>query len=78
MLKQVGAFTLDTETGTVTGPATYMREQGSAYLKALPTSEAFRRGAQFAPDVYTAILVFLQTDYAAWRGMQSFAIYRES
>lgn len=28
----------------------------------------FNAGCRFSPDIYTAVLVSLQTDYAGWKG----------
>jgi hypothetical protein len=66
----VGRFSHDPTTGTLTGPAAYMREQGDAYLAETLAgkNEAFNRSAHFSPNVETALLVYLQTDYAAWAG----------
>lgn len=70
MVKTVGQFTIDTETGTVTGPADYMNEQGSARLERILSGDdvVFNYGATRSPDVFTAVLVSLQTDYAGWKG----------
>ncbi|MDF2434886.1 MAG: hypothetical protein JWP44_4517 [Mucilaginibacter sp.] len=68
-VKTVGHFTLNAD-GTIEGPAAYFREQGNAYLKRLLAgeNEAFNMSAHLSPDIETAILVFLQTDCAAWIG----------
>jgi len=70
MVKTVGQFTIDTETCEITGPAAYMEEQGNARLKAILAGEdvVFNMGATRSPDVFTAVLVSLQTDYAGWKG----------
>jgi len=69
-MKTVGKFTID-ETGTVTGPAAYMRERGSARLRRIERGDdiVIRFGLeQPGADIETLILVSLQTDYAAYRG----------
>ena len=70
--KTVGRFTYDPETQTVSGPAQYMRDQGNAKLAAICAGrdEAFNLSAGYSPDVVTAILVALQTDFAGWLGYQ--------
>lgn len=57
-------------TGDVEGPATYMAEQGNARLDAILAGrvESFNRSAHLSPSVEVAVLVSLQTDYAAWAG----------
>lgn len=64
---QVGEFTL-TAGGTVTGPAEYMRERGSDHLRQIEQGQDVIVNSGYSPDIETAILVSLQTDYAAWRG----------
>jgi hypothetical protein len=73
--RTVGRFSLDPSTGTLEGPAEYMKERGDALVKAIldGTDAVFTATARYSPDVVTAILVRLQTDYAAWLGMRSFA-----
>lgn len=70
MVKTVGEFTMDTETGTVTGPAAYMEERGFDRMRAIEAGRdaVFNFGCCKSPDVYTAVLVSLQTDYAGWKG----------
>jgi len=70
MVKTVGQFTFNTETNVVEGPAEYMREQGSARLERIMSGNdvVFNMGVTRSPDVYTAVLVSLQTDYAGWKG----------
>lgn len=74
MTKTVGQFTYDTETDIVTGPAEYMKAQGNDRLDAIAkgTDPVFPINARYAPDIVTAILVTIQTDYAAWHGMETF------
>jgi hypothetical protein len=70
MPKTVGRFSID---GTrISGPAEYMRERGDARLhKLLAGQDAlFNACAHWSPDTETAILVWLQTDFAAWLGMR--------
>ena len=68
--KTVGSFTLNISTGDLAGPADYMRSEN--YRKRIAAIEAGTdtlSTCSFAsPDPATAILVSLQTDYAAWRG----------
>jgi hypothetical protein len=68
--KMVGRFSLDPSTGTLEGPAEYLKERGDALVKAIldGTDAVFTATARYSPDVVTAILVRLQTDYAAWAG----------
>ncbi len=70
MKTTVGRFTLDGT--TLTGPQRYMREQGDARLAKMLAGEdpVFNASAHLSPNIETAILVWLQTDYAAWAGMQ--------
>ena len=69
-----GRFTLDPDTGTLTAPAQYMREQGDARLAAITAGRdaAFNMSAHLSPSIEIAILVALQTDYAAWAGAHFF------
>jgi len=66
----VGRFTLDGT--TLTGPERYMREQGDARLAQMLAGNdpVFNASAHLSPNIETAILVWLQTDYAAWAGAQ--------
>lgn len=68
---KVGEFTL--ENGTVSGPAEYMRERGNERLERIMsgTDTVFNFGCRQSPNVETAVLVSLQTDYAAWRGTKA-------
>ncbi|MGH9821658.1 MAG: hypothetical protein ACREDR_00145 [Blastocatellia bacterium] len=72
MAKQVGQFKI--EGGTLYGPSRYMAEQGSAKLDAILDGEdvVFNVGCTIAPDIETAILVAMQTDYAGWIGKRQF------
>lgn len=70
MRKTVGQFHI--EDGALFGPAEYMRQQGNAKLDGIlaGTDAAFNLCAHLSPDVETAILVAMQTDYAGWLGAQ--------
>jgi hypothetical protein len=71
MKYEVGRFAL--EDGVVSGPAEYMRERGDARLREIEAGRdsVFNAGLQFgSPNVETAILVSLQTDYAGWLGQK--------
>jgi hypothetical protein len=71
-MKTVGRFTLND--GTLTGPADYMAEQGNAKLDRIlrGADTVFNMTAHLSPDVETAVLVHMQTDYAAWHGSKTF------
>ena len=70
MKVKVGEFSI--ENGIVTGPGDYMKEQGCKRLHKIEKGQdsvvnfAIRSGHQ----VDRAVLVSLQTDYAAWLGAQ--------
>ena len=70
-----GRFSYDPATGAVTGPAGYM-ESGhyarrmAAITEGRDTVTGF--GYSQHGDVIKAVLVSLQTDYAAWKGMRDF------
>lgn len=66
----VGHFTY--EDGILLGPRDYMLEQGNALLDKILTGEdtIFNMTKDQSPDVETAILVRLQTDYAGWLGIK--------
>jgi hypothetical protein len=68
MTKTVGRFTIDGE--TISGPAEYMREQGNARLDRILAGKdtVFNLSSHLSPDVETAVLVALQTDFAGWLG----------
>ncbi len=69
-LKVIGRFTL--EDGILCGPRDYMEEQGNALLDKILVGEdtVFNMTADQSPDIETAILVRLQTDYAGWLGLK--------
>jgi hypothetical protein len=74
--KTVGRFSYDYASGTVSGPADYMRRYGNARLRNIEQGQdavvsmgyrvAQERGE--SPDIVTLILVSLQTDFAAYLG----------
>lgn len=69
-LKTVGRFTL--ENSVLSGPHDYMAEQGNALVDKILAKEdtVFNMTADQSPDIETAILVRLQTDYAGWLGFK--------
>ena len=69
-LKVIGHFTL--EDGILCGPRDYMEEQGNALLDKILAGDdpIFNMTKDQSPDVETAILVRLQTDYAGWLGLK--------
>jgi len=69
-VKVVGHFTY--EDGILLGPRDYMLEQGNALLDKILAGEdtIFNLTKDQSPDVETAILVRLQTDYAGWQGLK--------
>lgn len=72
---EVGRFTYDTETSVITGPAAYM--QSVEYRRCIAkiedgTSVVFNAGMEHSPNLETALLVTIQTDFAAWHGYQQF------
>jgi hypothetical protein len=71
MTTTVGHFTLD-DADVLSGPGDYMTEQGSALADRIVAGEdtVFNMTAHLSPDVRTALLVRLQTDYAGWLGMK--------
>ena len=66
--KTVGAFEI--RDGALYGPAEYMREQGNDKVERILAGNdvVFNVGCVKSPDVETALLVALQTDYAGWKG----------
>lgn len=69
-IKTVGRFTI--EDGTLIGPAEYMKEQGNAKLDKILAGKntIFNMTSHQSPNIETAILVHLQTDFAGWLGMR--------
>lgn len=72
-LKVVGHFTL--EDGILCGPRDYMEEQGNTLLDKILAGDdpIFNMTQDQSPDIETAILVRLQTDYAGWLGLKQAA-----
>lgn len=70
-MRKVGEFISDGS--SVFGPKDYMSERGSSRLGYILSGNdtVFNAGCQHSPDPVTAVLVSLQTDYAAWKGMQT-------
>lgn len=68
--KQVGSFKI--ENGSFYGPTDYMAAKGNAKLDEILAgqSASFNMTCHLSPDIETAILVAMQTDYAGWKGMQ--------
>ncbi len=66
----VGPFTF--EGSDLNGPARYMEERGFALLDRIDAGQdaTFNLTAPLSPSVEMAVLVRLQTDYAAWLGQQ--------
>jgi hypothetical protein len=78
----VGAFTIDSA-GVLSGPAAYVNSD--AYRSCMArimagTNVVFNFGsvriglAGFAASLEAALLVAVQTDYAAWRGLQTLGL----
>lgn len=70
MAVRVGQFSY--EAGSVSGPKTYMEERGFAVIAEMNAGKhkMLNQTAYLSPDPATAVLVWLQTDYAAWKGMR--------
>ena len=66
----VGRFELNE--GILSGPADYMNEQGNTLVDAIFAGQdaIFNTTAHLSPNVETAILVRLQTDFAGWLGFK--------
>jgi len=77
-MKKVGEFISDGS--SVFGPADYMHERGSSRLGHIMSGNdtVFNAGCRLSPDPETAVLVSLQTDYAAWKGMQSLRAFPQT
>ncbi|MCC6356011.1 MAG: hypothetical protein IT577_19160 [Verrucomicrobiae bacterium] len=70
-----GRFSFDPETGAITGPAEYM--ESGHYARRMAAITGGRDvvtsfGYSQHGDAIKAVLVSLQTDYAAWKGMRDF------
>ncbi len=70
MTQTVGSFTL--ADGILSGPQDYMLEQGNALVDKILAGEdpIYNLTASQSPNVETAVLVRLQTDYAGWLGFK--------
>lgn len=68
--KTVGVFTY--QKGTISGPKEYMEQKGNALISKIEDGRdpVFNITADQSPDLITAILVRLQTDYAGWIGVK--------
>ena len=68
----VGKFTYDPNTKEIAGPKAYMEAQGFALLDKINRGEhkLLNETAHLSPNPVTAVLVWLQTDYADWLGMK--------
>jgi hypothetical protein len=66
----VGQFTI--EGNELTGPARYMEECDFALLDRIDAGQdtTFNHTAHLSPSAELAVLVRLQTDYAAWLGQR--------
>ncbi len=69
-VKTCGQFSM--EGGVLTASRTYMEEQGNALVDKILAGDdmIFNMTSGQSPDVETAILVRLQTDYAGWIGFK--------
>ncbi len=69
-VRTVGEFSM--EESVLVGPRRYMEEQGNALVdKILAGDDAiFNLTSGQSPDLETALLVRLQTDYAGWLGFK--------
>ncbi len=67
----VGQFSLD-ENYILSGPTLYMNEQGNALTDQILAGmdTIYNTTRHLSPNMETAILVRLQTDYAGWLGMK--------
>jgi hypothetical protein len=68
-LTLVGQFTL--EDNVLSGPREYMEDQGEKLVNRILAGDdtIFNLTMHQSPNVETAILVCLQTDYAGWLGV---------
>jgi len=69
-LTKVGQFTL--EDNVLSGPREYMEDQGDKLVAQIVAGDdaIFNLTMHQAPNMETAILVRLQTDYAGWLGVR--------
>lgn len=72
--KTVGRFSFDAASGKVSGPADYMRERYQERMQAINAGRdsVANMGLAMHRNIVQAVLVSLQTDYAAWAGMRQF------
>jgi len=69
-------FNIDPTTGSIEGPADYLASDASKRCIAgilAGTNVVFNYGVRLGHSTKQLVEVALQTDYAAWHGMQSFA-----
>lgn len=69
-----GRFRFDAGSGQISGPADYMRERYQERMQAINAGRdsVANMGLAMHRNVVMAVLVSLQTDYAAWAGMREF------
>ena len=70
-----GRFSYDPATGAITGPAEYMNSEHYARrMAAITEGRDAVAGFGYSQhgNLIQAVLVSLQTDYAAWKGMRDF------
>jgi hypothetical protein len=69
-----GRFSFDAASGQVSGPAEYMRERYDERIQAINAGRdaVANMGLAMHGNIVQAVLVSLQTDYAAWAGMREF------
>lgn len=73
MIKTVGKFSIDTETGEIEGPASFMRsEDFASWKRRLEAGNDHVVNCGYSPDFFTGLLVSLQTCYAGWHGRETF------
>ena len=77
VLAEVGAFKFfqnDVGETFVEGPVAYLQKQGARLLANIDTGgdAIFNTTCAQSSTLEIAVLVRLQTDYAAWRGLQQF------
>lgn len=67
---EVGRFSWDESTGTLSGPKDFMLEQGNELLDTILAGEdaVFNMTAHLSPSTPVAVLVRLQTAFAGWLG----------
>lgn len=72
--KTAGRFSFDPATGKISGPAAYMNERYAARIARINSGRDTVANMGFAQhgDTVLAVLVSLQTDFAAWAGMREF------